>query len=378
MTADNQPPPYTCTTSSQRRRPDHLHYSNCSPNPRPTPGGEVRGRTVLLSVLLLRFKLILLLGTSIPQLSARHQQSMTAMSFSKKDHLKSAWSSFWKSLVLQIVLGWPLVTDRTPRGIVDLELARRVERTREILDECWSISPYLLAALLVTDYWFVLAYMRLLLILLRAHVMVGKSTRHAADSESRDACWIQKPASACSGPGSWTGSRTAACCGRCSAAPAPGCPPLPFGPPASNLPCCRFPSCCWWCTGWYEDSRPGCSCVVQYHDSGYVHAGIGGQDETNQGNEKRWKVRCCRRRDGAMQRMLVRSIYNLNDGFILYSTPDYKHGNHETKGFRSGPSSSENRRRSSRCRRCLLISSCCVAEGLRHESPYFIRTSPGS
>jgi len=114
---------------------------------------------------------------------------MSSSTTTKKDHLKSAWSSFWKALALQIVLGWPLVTDGTPRGILDLELARRVERTREILDECWSSSPpyYLPAAVVLTDYWFVLAYMRLLLVLLRAHVMA----RNDDDSDNKPPLFIR-------------------------------------------------------------------------------------------------------------------------------------------------------------------------------------------
>ena len=95
------------------------------------------------------------------QASSMHQDDDDA------SRTRSAWRGFWKPLALQIVVGVPLMTDITPKGIVDLELARTVDRTEEILNRWPSCIP---AITILADYWFIATYCRLLLVLVHVRV----------------------------------------------------------------------------------------------------------------------------------------------------------------------------------------------------------------
>jgi len=111
------------------------------------------------------------------------------------DRTRRSWSFFWKPLALQLVLGWPLVSvdNTTPYGIVDLEFARTATRTQEILS---SWPRFLPALVVVTDYWFILAYGQLLLALIWVHV-VAPNDRSPLIQDSDWRVWIGNKARQC-------------------------------------------------------------------------------------------------------------------------------------------------------------------------------------
>lgn len=75
--------------------------------------------------------------------------------------LRAAWNKFWFPLAVQVLLGVPLATEVAPRGILDFELARTQERAQEILNSWPSYVPVLD---LLTDFWFIVAYFDLILV----------------------------------------------------------------------------------------------------------------------------------------------------------------------------------------------------------------------
>jgi len=67
---------------------------------------------------------------------------------------------------VQIGTGWPLVTKLTPLGIVDLELAKTVSRTEQILSVAWENMVWLPVVNILFDFWFIVAYVQFYLVLL--------------------------------------------------------------------------------------------------------------------------------------------------------------------------------------------------------------------